>query len=107
MRYRHAGRQQAVIACVLLLLIVAGCVTAQSAQSRGVLIVRTVLPKPPRASVMPSECKLVNATPPVSRSEFDLEGQHHRFRDQQDRAARGPALVAWDTLRAPRHRRNP
>ena len=32
---------------------------------------------------MPSECKLVNATPPVSRSEFDLEGQHHPFRDRR------------------------
>ena len=54
----HPG--QAASACVLLLLIVAGCVT-------------------------------VNATPPVSRSEFDLEGQHHPFRDEQDRAAKAGA----------------
>jgi len=91
MRYGDAVRQQAPIACVLFLMMVAGCVTAQSAQSRGVLIVRTALQKPPRPSVMPSECKLVNATPPVSRSEFDLEGQHHPFRDEQDRAAKAGA----------------
>ena len=91
MRYRDTGRQQAPIACILFLMIVAGCVTAQSAQSRGVLIVRTALQKPPAPSAMPSECKLVNATPPVSRSEFDLDGQHHPFRDEQDRAAKAGA----------------
>lgn len=91
MRYRDGVRRQAPIACVLFLMIVAGCFTAQSAQSRGVLIVRTALQKPPRPSAMPSECTLVNATPPVSRSEFDLEGQHRPFRDEQDRAAKAGA----------------
>jgi len=58
---------QAASACVLLLLIVAGCVTAQSAQSRGVLI----RDEHDRAAKAGSNLLLVRSRVVVPRRDFD------------------------------------
>jgi hypothetical protein len=92
--------------CALLLLVLeSGCATPLTPQGARVFVVRTPLNQSPPQQPMPAACALVAATPTLSRTEFELEGQHDPFREDRNRAGAAGAnvLLVRSRVTVPRH----
>lgn len=80
--------------CALLLLVLeTACATPMTPQGARVFVVRAPLSQSPGQQPMPAGCTLAAATTTLSRTEFDLEGQHDPFREEQNNAGTAGANV--------------
>jgi hypothetical protein len=79
--------------CAFLVLVLgSGCATPLTPQGARVFVVRAPLASPPQQP-MPSGCTLATATSTLSRTEFELEGQHDPFREDRNKAGAAGANV--------------
>jgi hypothetical protein len=80
--------------CALLLLVLeSACATPLTPQGARVFVVRTPLDQTLPQQRMPAGCTFVAATPTLSRTEFELEGQHDPFREDRNKAGAAGANV--------------
>ena len=101
--YRRLAQRQSRL-MLLLLLLESACVTPLTPQGALVFVVRTPLNQSPPQQRMPAACSLVAATPTLSRTEFELEGQHDPFREDRNKAgcAGANVLVVRSRMIVPR-----